>query len=75
MLVRDLLITSQIWGFIGSIADLLEQWHDLVAHTVKYLEPGKLDYRKIWHQIFISSWSKKWHLVLLLIELIFVLPV
>ena len=33
-------------GFKGSIADLLEQWHDLVVYTVKYLEPGKLDYRK-----------------------------
>ena len=54
---------------------MLEQWHDLVAYTVKYLEPGKSDYRKIWHQRFNSSRSKEWHLVLLLIELIFVLPV
>ena len=62
-------------GFKGSITDLLEQWHDLIAYTVKYLEPGKSDCRKIWHQRFNSSQSKEWHLVLLLIELIFVLPV
>ena len=62
-------------GFKGSIANLLEQWHDLVAYMVKYLEPGISDYRKIWHQIFNSSRSKEWHLVLLLIELIFVLLV
>lgn len=62
-------------GFKGSIANLLEQWYDLVAYMVKYLEPGISDYRKIWHQIFNSSRSKEWHLVLLLIELIFVLPV
>ena len=61
--------------FKGSIANLLEQLHDLVVYMVKYLEPGKLNYRKIQHQIFKSSQSKEWHLVLLLIELIFVLPV
>ena len=72
MLVRVLRKTSQICGirFRGSIAELLEQWHDLVAYTVKYLEPGKSDYRKIWHQIFNSSQSKERHLVLLLVELI-----
>ena len=42
---------------------------------MKYLEPGKSDYRKIWRQIFNTSRSKEWHLVLLLIKLIFVLPV
>ena len=62
-------------GLKGSIVDLLEQWHDLVPYTVKYVEPWKLDDRKIWHQIFNSSRSKEWHLVLLLIELIFVLPI
>ena len=58
-----------------TITDLFEQWHDLVAYTIKYLEPGKLDYRKSCHEIFNSSRSKEWHLVLLLIELIFVLLV
>ena len=62
-------------GFNGSISDLLEQWHNLVTYTVKYLEPQKTDYRKVWHMIYNSSRRKDWNLVLLLVELLFVLPV
>ena len=62
-------------GFDGTVNDLLLQWHAIFEYTIKYLSPSSVDYRKIWHQLFVSSRSKEWNLILLLVELLFCLPV
>ena len=62
-------------GFVGTVNDLLKQWHVILAYTVKYLNPMIVDYRKVWYQLFSSGRSKEWSLVLLLKELLFCLPI
>ena len=63
-----------ILGFLGH-SELLEQWQNLCNYTVQYLSPDKTHYRVVWHKIFQSSKSDSWHLILLLVELLFSLPV
>ena len=61
-------------GFNGNKDDLIEQWHDLIEYTVKYLHPSS-DYHKCWFKIFNTTISKHWELPLLIICLLFTLPV
>ena len=35
-------------GFSGGVDDLIEEWHDLIEYTVKYLKPASTDYHKCW---------------------------
>ena len=37
-------------GFSGDEDDLIEQWHDLIEYTVKYLKPETTDYHNCWLQ-------------------------
>ena len=62
-------------GFNGNKDDLIEQWHDLIEYTVKYLHPSSSDYHKCWFKIFNTTMSKHWELPLLIIGLLFTLPV
>ena len=62
-------------GFSGTLSELLEQWQNLCDYTVQYLSPDKTHYRVVWRKIFQSSKSDSWHLILLLVELLFSLPV
>ena len=62
-------------GFDRSTNELLEQWHSILDYTVTYLNPGIVDYRIIWRQLFSSSRSGDWNLVLLIAELLFCLPI
>ena len=62
-------------GFDGKVADVLQQWHDLVCYTTKFLNPQKTYYRVVWHSIFESSQRSHWKLILLIVKLLFTLPV
>ena len=42
-------------GMDGSLTDLLEQWHDLMAYTKHYLDPSRMYYFRVWRWIFSSS--------------------
>ena len=62
-------------GFDGTVADVLQQWHDLVCYTTKFLNPQKTDYRVVWRSIFESSQRSHWKLILLIVKLLFTLTV
>ena len=62
-------------GFSGGVDDLIEEWHDLIEYTVKYLKPATTDYHKCWYKIFNCSMSKNWELPLLIVCLLFTLSV
>ena len=61
--------------FSGGVDDLIEQWHDLIEYTVKYLNPATTDYHNCWYKIFNSSMNKNWEPPLLIVCLLFTLPV
>ena len=62
-------------GSDGSLNGLLEQWHDLVAYTVRYLDPSRTHYLRVWKRIFTSSRKEEWNMVLLLVELLLSIPI
>ena len=62
-------------GSDGSLNRLLEQWHDLVAYTVQYLDPSRTHYLRVWKRIFTSSRKEEWNMVLLLVELLLSIPI
>ena len=62
-------------GLDGSLNSLLEQWHDLVAYTERYLDPSRTPYLRVWRRIFHSSQKDEWSMVLLLVELLFSIPI
>ena len=65
------------WRELGS-TELCHSYYSsgkVCNYTVMYLLPEKTKYCVFWHNIFQSSWSGSWNLVLLLVELIFSLPV
>ena len=57
-------------------SELLDEWHELVTHTVSFLEPSRTPYLVTWKRIFSSTKSKTdFKNILYLIELTFCLPV
>ena len=62
-------------GLSGGVDDLIEEWHDLIEYTVKYLKPATTDYHKCWYKIFNCCMSKNWDLPLLIVYLLSTLPV
>lgn len=62
-------------GMDGSVHDLLEQWHCLLAYTKRYLNPSRTPYLRVWKRIFDSDRRNDWHMVLLLVELLFSIPI
>lgn len=62
-------------GSDGSLNGLLEKWHDLVAYTVRYLDPSRTHYLRIWKRIFNSSRKEEWNMVLLLEEVLLSIPI
>ena len=62
-------------GFNGDKDDLLEQWHDLIEYSLKYLSPSSTEYHQCWYKIFNTTMSKNWELPLILVCLLFTLPV
>ena len=62
-------------SFSGDKDDLLEQWHDLIEYSVKYLSPSLTEYHNCWYKIFNTAMSKNWELPLILVCLLFTLPV
>lgn len=62
-------------GLNGTVGDLLEQWHDLVTYTKRYLDPSRTPYLRVWRRIFDSSRRDQWSMVLTLVELLFSIPI
>ena len=62
-------------GLNGSLGELLDQWHHLLAYTKQYLEPSKTPYLHVWRRIFDSSQRNEWSMVLILVELLFTIPI
>lgn len=62
-------------GVDGSVHDLLEQWHCLLGYTKRYLDPSRTPYLSVWKRIFDSDRRNDWHMVLLLVELLFSIPI
>lgn len=60
---------------IGTLSDLLEQWHNLVSYTVRYLDPSRTHYFRVWRRIFDSQKRQDWQMVLVLVELLFAIPI
>ena len=62
-------------GFSGTLPNLLQQWHSVIAYTKKYLASDTTNYLVVWYCIFNSSLANRWKLVLLVIELLFCIPI
>ena len=62
-------------GLSCGLSTLLEQWHSLIDHTKRYLNPTGTHYLRVWHRIFNSPRSVDWNMVLLIAELIFSIPI
>jgi hypothetical protein len=50
-------------------------WHSVIEYTKRYLSPSTAPYLRVWGQIFDSSQSQGWSMVLLLVELLFSIPI
>ena len=55
--------------------EILDEWHDMVSHTINFLQSSKANYNKTWRLLFDSSYSTKWKNILLLIQLLFSVPI
>ena len=55
--------------------EVLDEWHDMVSHTINFLQSSKANYKKTWRLLFDSSYSTKWKNILLLIQLLFSVPI
>ena len=55
--------------------EILDEWHDMVSHTINFLQSSKANYKKTWRLLFDSSYSTKWKNILLLIQLLFSVPI
>lgn len=62
-------------GLDVALNSLLEQWHDLVTYTKRYLDPSRTHYLRVWKKIFDSSLRDRWNMVLLLVELLLSIPI
>ena len=62
-------------GLQASQIEVVNEWHDMLDYTVKYLSPSCHHYRATWFKIFHSSRSFQWQNILLLIRLLFSVPV
>ena len=62
-------------GLNGTLNDLLDQWHDLLNYTIRYLDPTRTPYLRVWRRIFDSSRRAQWSMVLILVELLFCIPI
>jgi len=62
-------------GLTGSLSDLLDQWHDLLSYTKRFLDPSRTPYLRVWRRIFDSSRKAQWNMVLMLVELLFTIPI
>ena len=62
-------------GLQASQIEVVNEWHDMLDYTVKYLSPSCHHYRATWFKIFHSSRSFQWQNILLLISLLFSVPV
>ncbi|CAB3979843.1 zinc finger 862-like [Paramuricea clavata] len=54
---------------------ILEEWHDMLSHTVNFLQSEKANYKKTWRLLFNCSYSSKWKNILLLVQLLFSVPI
>ena len=55
--------------------EILEEWHDIVTHTINFLQSKKTNYKKTWRLLFDLSYSSKWKNILLVIQLLFSVPI
>jgi hypothetical protein len=62
-------------GLLGSLHDLIKQWHGLVNYTKRFLNPSRTPYLRVWRRIFDFSLSEDWNIVLFLVELLFSIPI
>ena len=62
-------------GFKGSVAELLEQWHEIRSFAIQYLSPQSQHYHVVWRKLFESTKSSDWSGILLLAKILFTLPV
>ena len=62
-------------GLLVSQIEVVNEWHDMLDYTVKYLSSSRHHYRATWFKIFHSSRSFQWQNILLLIRLLFSVPV
>ena len=62
-------------GLQASQIEVVNEWHDMLDYTVKYLSSSRHHYRATWFNIFHSSRSFQWQNILLLIRLLFSVPV
>ena len=67
--------TSQTASLLVSQIEVLNEWHDMLDYTVKYLSPSCHHYRATWFKIFNCSRSFQWQNILLLIRSLFSVPV